>query len=640
MCDTYTIMAEHFKYFPSDETVVTPWNAQYSYPSQANKATKMTPRIAPKNGTNFAPGQQCRLEFPAQGYVNPLNTMLEFDVVLIAPANTGCYAIRFQNNIQCIFNRIRLLYGAQSQEDLLEYGLLVRFLTETTSTGQNNNMNQMCISDGIGGTSTGSVFNQYSASLIPTAATSDGTSITITVATNGLTFVPGQEIFLAGVTTPGFTLSGVPFMVTSSTSTLVVFAAPGVPSGATITIASGAIAVPTVNAFGLLNTRQAYIQGIEDNFSAAVQSPTFEDGWVLTNGSGSGYVPNNNQPGNLPGGINVPATVYTVRRYMVNFALGMFTQDKLIPTKYMASQLAIEITFASPENCIYQPIGVANNTTNPTYMVGNVNLIPEIIEFDDAYDNEFLKGLEGGGVPIKFSTWNYFQFNTQGSSSLSLNITEKSRSVKGIIALQRRTTGAFQYDSHACLFDSCTASNSSVKGSTMKEFQFRIGGRYFPAAPVQLSLNSQTTTNGGAEAYSELAKFLNIVGDARLSTNIIPLSWAVPAITNYTVNLLPEYDYSYSIVAYDTNGTPKYVSKENAFSAYCGNAPSSMYACAINFETSNGIEISGLNAEEQSDIAFTVKWSNSQSTQFSIEIFTFVDRMWVLRPNNYIDLVQ
>ena len=54
-------MAEHFKYFPSDEEVVTPWNARYSYPSQANKAQKMTPRIPPKNGAIFQPGNSSKL---------------------------------------------------------------------------------------------------------------------------------------------------------------------------------------------------------------------------------------------------------------------------------------------------------------------------------------------------------------------------------------------------------------------------------------------------------------------------------------------------------------------------------------------------------------------------------------------------
>jgi ribosomal protein S30 len=33
---------------------------------QANKAVKMTPRIPPKNGGTFTPGQVIRLEFPAQ----------------------------------------------------------------------------------------------------------------------------------------------------------------------------------------------------------------------------------------------------------------------------------------------------------------------------------------------------------------------------------------------------------------------------------------------------------------------------------------------------------------------------------------------------------------------------------------------
>jgi hypothetical protein len=92
-------MSSHFQYFPTDNTVVTPYNAQYSYPSQSNKSVKMTPRVPPKNGTNFAPGQLMRFEFPAQGYVNPANTMMVMDVVLIAPSNPGAYAVRFQNNV-------------------------------------------------------------------------------------------------------------------------------------------------------------------------------------------------------------------------------------------------------------------------------------------------------------------------------------------------------------------------------------------------------------------------------------------------------------------------------------------------------------------------------------------------------------
>lgn len=59
----------------------------------------MTPRIPPKNGAIFTPGSTIRLEFPAQGYVNPLNTTLQFDVTLYAPGTPAGTAVRLQNNV-------------------------------------------------------------------------------------------------------------------------------------------------------------------------------------------------------------------------------------------------------------------------------------------------------------------------------------------------------------------------------------------------------------------------------------------------------------------------------------------------------------------------------------------------------------
>lgn len=40
-------MSAHFKWYPGSSEVIVPWMAQYSFPSQANKAIKMTPRIPP-----------------------------------------------------------------------------------------------------------------------------------------------------------------------------------------------------------------------------------------------------------------------------------------------------------------------------------------------------------------------------------------------------------------------------------------------------------------------------------------------------------------------------------------------------------------------------------------------------------------
>lgn len=506
----------------------------------------------------------------------------------------------------------------------MQYGLLVRLLTETTSTGQNNNVNQMAIADGIGGTCTGTVMSQFAAAVPVTAASVSGTTLTITVASGGTVFKPGQYLTFSSATINGAAVADEYFQVLTSNATTVTIQ---VPAG-TIISGTGNI-LPIQAASGLLNTRQSQIQGLESAFFTNTIGTVPDDSWQESRGPGSGFVPNSLAA--LPGGMTPPTTAYSVRRYMVNFALGTFTQDKLIPTKWLASQLAIEITLELSENCIYQPVGFEANTVQPRYMVGNVALIPEIIDFDDKYDQDFLINLEAGGVPLKYSTWNYYQFNTQGSSKLQLAITERSRSVKGILAVQRRAQGGFQYDSHACVFDSCPGTGLVGKASTMKDFQYRIGGRYFPGQPVEMSLSGSGTSNGGAEAYSELAKFLNIVGDARLSTNIVPLNWAIPAMTHLPTNLLPEYDYSYACPEFDAYGSPKLVKVESAFSAFCGNLPSCMFAAGINFETSNGLEISGLNAEEQSDISFNVSWSEAQSSQHQIEIFTYCDRMWVIK---------
>lgn len=612
-------MAEHFKYYPSDEEVVTPFNARYSYPSQANKATKMTPRIPPKNGSVFTPGQIIRLEFPAQGYVNPLNTMLEFDVVLVAPSGSGDFAMRFQNNIQCIFNRVRLLYGATPSEDIIQYGLLVRCLTEWTGGNVSGTSDRSCISDGIGGSDLAQGFTTFTpGSLTSITAAAD----TITIVGTGLP-TSGALYVLNNTAQPA--LNGLYQIKTGSTSTsLLLPNSFAVPTGSVATTGTSFFVLS--GDATLQNTRQVMVQGI------------------CRVGANLDVVPNNSISTALPGGVQpVSGAIYCTRRYMINLALGIMTQDKLIPTKYMASQLAIEITLEQVQSCIFMEFG--STVTTPTYYIGNINLIPEIIEFDDTYDEMFMKALESGGVPLKFSTWHYFQFTTQGSSSLQLQITERSRSVKGIFVVQRRNPPDLQYDSHACFMDTYPAF-SATDGSTMQSFQYRIGGRYFPAAPVQLSINvGGSVCNGGAEAYVELEKFLNIVGRYDIAGNTKLDSWAIPSlITNATAStanaFLSEYDYSLILQGNNAYGIPASARLTPSVIVRATATPSSLFASAVNFETSNGIEISGLNAEEQSDISFNVQWYKNQQTGFTIEAFTYVDVMWVLRPNNYLDLIQ
>lgn len=282
-------MSAHFKWYPATEEVVIPWNARYNFPSQANKCVKITPRIPPKNGMTFQPGNVIRVEFPAQGYVNPINTTFEFDVTLTSYSTPGNAVVRFQNNIQSIFSRIRCLYGATPLEDIINYNVIVRSLTEWTSTNQTCSLDQTSITEGIAG-------SLY-----------------------------------------------------------------GVSGDASLS--------------GMVNARQAYIQGI--------------DGTAAT---GFGTIPN--QSGTISG---YPAASTCTRRYQVNLALGLLTQDKLLPVKFMASQLAIEFSLAQESECILVESNSGASGLLPTYAITNFNLIPEILEFDASYDLLFLKGLEAGG---------------------------------------------------------------------------------------------------------------------------------------------------------------------------------------------------------------------------------------------------
>lgn len=389
-------MSSHFRWYPAESEVVVPWNARYSFPSQANKAIKMTPRIPPKNAQTFSPGNVIRLEFPAQGYVNPGKTTLEFDVTLVyTPTDLDFSAVRFQNNIQSCFSRVRLLYGSTPLEDIPNYNYIVRALTEWTGHDPLG-ADQTSVSDGIGG-----VMPTISGSSLP-----GGTNVAIAKAAGSLNPVIG-------------------------------------------------------------NIRQKIIQGVDLRVG-----PLLTDANVGTN-TGFGVVPNGTALASALATRTTVASRDPVRRYQVQLALGLLTQEKLIPTKFMASQLAIEITLANPADCIYQMI--AGTSTSPTYTISNVNLIPEILEFDASYDESFLRGLQGGGVPIKFSTWNNYRFSATGQQSMNLQIQERSRSVKAIFAMLRREQPLIWADSGATFFNAdVTTANAA---STLQDFQFRIGGR-------------------------------------------------------------------------------------------------------------------------------------------------------------------
>jgi len=654
-------MASHFQWYPSSEEVTVPFNARYSFPSQANKAVKVTPRIPPVSGTTFTPtGGPIKITLPAQGYMNPRNTTLTFDVTLSSATNASNELSRFQNNIQSLFQRARLLYGSTPLEDIPNYNVIVRQLTEWTGTNQIGVMDQGSINEGIGGVTFGT---QVHGSMQPGYL--------------GQTAMPNVAADSAGLYSPSAPYQGsVGGAVYYQYPQNYVVATNSKADIDTTLVQTSSDMNYALNKSHLVSTRQKYIQGID--FSNGAADYTADEAMVQQGG-----VPNTTQLSTSGNG----GLYTTTRRYTVRLALGLFNQEKLIPLKWMASQLSVELTLAPAASCIFQRNpGTTLTPNNTSYSISNVALIPEILEFDASYDAMFLKGLREGGVPIKFSTWHTYAYALGGQNNINFIIPEKSRSVKSVFTIQRRGTDVLTADSGAAFFSSGTT-NAVTANSTLQNFQYRIGGRYFPAAPVQCSLTpSSSHSNGGSEALVELQKALNTLGDNRLSVNINTMRWALPnilcrnpasgstlsggtmdkyiktgALSVGTISfnniILNEADYSGGEF-----GRWDYIQNGFTFGAASGGIPAStadtygdawavmppsvtaigstQFCAAIDLETSSGLEISGLNAEEQSDIAFIAQYSANQATDNILEAYVYFDAMMVLRENNVLELIQ
>jgi len=97
-------------------------------------------------------------------------------------------------------------------------------------------------------------------------------------------------------------------------------------------------------------------------------------------------------------------------------------------------------------------------------------------------------------------------------------------------------------------------------------------------------------------------------------------------------------DYKYGILGYTAGGDA--TASAALTSPVCTMIGSACYCAAIDLETSNGVEISGLNAEEQSDISFIAQWSAAQTTGYTLTVFTYYDAMLILRENNVLELIQ
>jgi hypothetical protein len=218
------------------------------------------------------------------------------------------------------------------------------------------------------------------------------------------------------------------------------------------------------------------------------------------------------------------------------------------------------------------------------------------LEFDSAYDAAFYGGLQAGGVPIKFSSFHYHSFNLSGTTNI-VQIHERARSVKAAYAVSRDTsTASTLFDSDRFFFCQAETWSSGLISSggqgDLQSFQWRVGGRYYPAQPVSCQY-------GASEALMELYKALDMLGDYTRQGGISRRTWS-----NHNGGL--------------------------------GGA----FIIAAPFENADVFPdtISGINAEEQSDIALTLVSSVAPASK-KLDVFMHYDALMFVRDGNTVDIV-
>ena len=510
-------MASSFAFHPTVNEVV-PFSAEYSFPNQATRQSKRTVKLTPKNNAQQYPsGTTIRFEFPASGYLNPNNTYLAFNArvnitgAVPFAAGTGAQSggFQFQNNIQSIFRRVRILYGSLVLEDIQDYNIIQRLFTET---------------------------------LLPA-----GSSLSSTTMGQGIGLAKNQ-----------------------------------------IQNASNLIPQPWDFRMDRLNYHTTGTETAVTNVGT------------------------------------------TTRRYAVPINTGLFQQKNLIPLKYMASQLQVEIEIAEAVDCVTWVLGVGGSPTVPSACVVSVGLpeiVAELLEFDSEFDAA-IYDLLGNGLPIHFTSY-HTTTQTLGANLFSqLNIQESSRSVKWALAVilddAHRTLyrdyhhfiaglGSTQSDQTAAT----DPKSATFNGSAVESFQWRLGGTYYPSQPVPcyggalplVGSIDGTYADPPVEMYQELMKtFGNMFGDDGTFLGDVG--------GNYTLALR------------------KGVVNTDSF-------PTTTFVMAGNFMSDRGDVISGINAEEQNDLQLLIKFvGTTNANPKTVKIIVAYDNLMILGESNNMVLVN
>lgn len=331
----------------------------------------------------------------------------------------------------------------------------------------------------------------------------------------------------------------------------------------------------------------------------------------------------------------------TVRRYAIPINTGVFQQRRLLPLKFMSSQLSIEFELADAVDCQQWAIGTGGSPSIPTACqteVGLVELNAELLEFDSEFDRAVFTGLSRG-LAIPFQSWHMTSQNIQPATLTTINIQESSRSVRYAIAgLTDDNFRTLAKDAHAFLpglastqndltvsvFAPTTAPFNSVLDVTtsnqtlLANYQWRLGGVYYPSQPVP--------AYGGTSAV--------------LAAGAIDSNYADPPVECYA-ELMKIYDNQFAKNQYLGDISFGYYGDKRNGNAGVNPVYASNFLIGVDFLTDRGDIIGGINAEEQNDMQLTLRFNTATAGSAKVvRIAVCFDNIMILGESNNMVLVN
>lgn len=580
--------------FHSNVGEIVPWQAQYTFPSQATKSTKQTVKLVPKNGSTFnSQNRRIRFEFPSDGYLSWKNTVLKFDLeTKYAGSNFPIVNVGFVEasaSTQIVYvpqsASTTVTIGGDVQNAVLsgdpaaiEPGFLIRM-----KTGAIYRVISVEADDG------GAPFNR--------SFTVDGATVTVACRKLNVVNVRAERgRKLVDLNNQG-----------QLTSAAYIFPNARQPQCGghglirRLRVLYGGMVLEDIQEYATIaqimydtTVSKDYLAGSGSLLEGSYSEPSFRTAQPNAAFTDD-YSSINNSVGIAPG------LAVRKRQVILNCLSGLLDAAKLFPLKWMAAQFAIELELANDSDFYISDPLLSGNVT---YEVTNSNFIAELHEFDSSFDYAFMTGLKSSGVPIKFNSWHWHSHPLQNLTQAQIH--ERARSIKAAFSVIRESitdkgcdANVFYHDLNAKYTGNDITEASQV--CTISEYQFRIGGRYHPAQPVDC-------TNGAAEAYLELSKTINSLGDFQFSPAILP------------------QDFSTHFVESGKAATK--------------------FIMAMEFENKDVFPdtISGINGEEQSDINLSIKTSGSldQGVSKNKQLWTFInyDALLVIRDGNIVELVM